>query len=840
VPSNALAQFPYQLSVSVVSQTDSKIRDKVTVTVNILPHSRLKIIGPPLGKKGNVGQSISYTFTVINMGNTKDKIRIFASSAHKEKVDLSKDEIDLDIGGQEEIVVTVHIPLDVSTGTSHVLTVRAMSILFKEGISDQTIVSTPIQEARGVKREGFYKTLPSQIGFYLSGFGTGNPIGSQVDFYTGGYLDDRHWMNFRYQGPYYKNKENYRGFSEEKNTFNAGGEVWDISLGDTTVSLSELTVSSLSEEGVKLGLRTDKVNAMYFNLEEKGRSFKEDLSGGKIAAKIGNNTQVGVNYFQSDEDQIDLSATRTAEEKEILSLSTQYKLNNFVLLGEYGGGHFNDGTGEKEDSAWWVNSRLAKEQLYINSDYIHAGSNYPGRRKDIDGYRSYLSYRFFKQLWLWIYKNVYGNNLNKDPGRSTEDTDRVAIGTSFSKKQLPYLSLSYAINKSKAEQQQALTSDSEEDVVLFRSSQTFGRLSVSFESQWSKTQDAVTYVDSKTSQYTTRIYRRWEKFSGWVDYSYNIEDNKTVIREGFGGVYQPMHEVYASLSFSQEGAKNEKDSEILSFDVNYNPIEDMYFSLEGEMRNNHEDVKDEWRLWFSFRKSFDLLIPFIKIRGSVDGVVFIDENNNGVFDKDEEGISAVSLLLEQNKAITDKKGKFRFASVIPGEYGLDIEISSVPVGLVSRIELPHKIDVPKGKLEEVNIPMVKVCKAKGIVFEDKNKDGKRDEGEKGIALVRILLITEGMIQRDTFSDAEGNYSFSGLLPGKYNISIDEDWLPARHKLTTHATHIVDLAPHEELTDLNFGSVEKEKKIIKTYSAPEVETIYPEEKKKAQERKWWQR
>jgi len=818
IPSDALARFPYQLGLSVSSSINREISDTVSVKVSILPRARVKLIGPSIGKEASQGHAASYTFTIMNLGNAKDIFEISALSAHREKLGLSKYDIELGPGAKEEIIVTTHVPLDVSPGTMHVITVRATSILLEKGVFDEAIVHTPIQKARSVKEAGLYKTLPSQLVFYLSGFGTGEKIGPQVEFDTGGYLDDTHWLNFKYEGPYFKDRQNYRGLSEEHVSFEAGGEAWDMRLGDITVGLSELTVSSLSRQGGAFGLETDKWSSVFFNLEEDGKSFKQDLSGARVTTKIGDNNEFGINFFHQDEEKVDSSATREREKKRILSLSTQHTLDNLVIQSEYGASRFDNRTDEKEDSAWWVESRLKEEQVHANAEYIHAGSNYPGSRKDIDGYKAYLSYRIFKPIWAWIYKNISSNNLDNDPAKSTDETDRLELGASFTKEKLPSLSLSYGINKGKSEQANLVTSDSKEDVILFRTSQTMGRLSISFDSQWSKTHNDITRVDSKSSQYTTRIYRRWEKFSTWLDYSYNVEDDTTVLREGIGMVYQPTHKLYCSFSFSQEGTKGKKDSEILSLDMSYDPEEDTSFSLEGEMRNNHEDVKDEWEFWLSFTKRFDLAIPFVKIRGSVDGRVFIDDNNNGELDNGEKGISGIRLLIDKNKAITNKKGRFRFASVIPGEYGLDIDVSSLSVGLAPRMTLPYEIDVPKGRLEAIDIPLVRVCRVNGVVFEDKNKDGSRDDGERGTPLVRVLLVKGDAIMRDTFSDGKGAYSFSGILPGRYEVSIDKDWLPSRHRLTTKAAYSIDLGPGEELKPLDFGSIEKERRIIKTYPA----------------------
>jgi len=834
VPITALADVPYEIGLSTASQLNPQISDSARVSVKILPHARIKLIGPAKDAKGRPGQGLSYSFSILNLGNGKDRFEITALSAHKEKVGLSMETVELGVGEQTEVIATIHIPLDVSTGTKHVLTLKVESLLLEQGVFDKNVVYTSILEKKGAKEQGVYKTLPSQLTVYYSGLGTEEPRGMNVDFTTGGQLDDKHWMDFRYRGPYHKDKKNYRGFSEEEIALEFGGENWDIGLGDIAASLSDLTISSLSEEGARVRFDKGPMNFTFFNMEKEDTSFREDFLGGRITGKIDRATEVGLNYFQSNEDKLDPSASRSAEQKEMASISAVRKLENFLIQGEYAGGSFNNGSGEKEDIAWWVNSILKRERIYLNAEYIYAGSDYPGRRKDTDGYRTYASYRFFKPLWVWIHKNQTTNNLEGDPARATDDTDRIELGASFSKENFPFFSLSYEINKSQSTQQ-VLLSDSKEEAIAFRANESFGTLSLSFDSKYSETKDDIKLVNTKVLEYTGRAYKRWQKISGWAAYSYNLEedivgDEEAVLRKELGLIYHPSHKLYSSVSFSQEGTKGEEASDILSFDVTYDPSTDFSLSVEGEMRNNRTDVTKEWEFWLSARKKFDMLLPFIKIRGSVDGDVFIDENNNGTADEGEKGIAGIMFILDENRAPTNKKGRFRLASIVPGEYELDIDISSIPVGLAPKISLPYALKVPRGKLSGITIPLVRVCKVRGRVFEDKNKNVTMDEEEKGLSLVRVLLIKDGEISRDTFSDIDGKYGFAGILPGKYHISIDEDWLPYRHRLTTVATYTVELKPNQEILEMDFGSIEKEKKIIKTYTAPKVETVYVEKKK----------
>ncbi|MBI1804428.1 MAG: T9SS type A sorting domain-containing protein [Ignavibacteriae bacterium] len=64
----------------------------------------------------------------------------------------------------------------------------------------------------------------------------------------------------------------------------------------------------------------------------------------------------------------------------------------------------------------------------------------------------------------------------------------------------------------------------------------------------------------------------------------------------------------------------------------------------------------------------------------------------------------------------------------------------------------------------------------GTVYEDLNGNGARDPGEPGVANWTVVILPGG---GTTLTDANGNYSFSGLTTGNYDISeqLQSGWYP---------------------------------------------------------------
>ena len=85
--------------------------------------------------------------------------------------------------------------------------------------------------------------------------------------------------------------------------------------------------------------------------------------------------------------------------------------------------------------------------------------------------------------------------------------------------------------------------------------------------------------------------------------------------------------------------------------------------------------------------------------GTIIGRVFIDSNENGVFDEDEKGVASATVIMENGVlAITDKEGMYHIPAVKPGTHYLKAGSypEDEPVGLT------HIIHIAEGSLSKVN------------------------------------------------------------------------------------------------------------------------------------------
>lgn len=76
----------------------------------------------------------------------------------------------------------------------------------------------------------------------------------------------------------------------------------------------------------------------------------------------------------------------------------------------------------------------------------------------------------------------------------------------------------------------------------------------------------------------------------------------------------------------------------------------------------------------------------------------------------------------------------------------------------------------------------------GKVFDDRNKNGVQDRGEKGIPDVR-LATEEGTL---VYTDSYGRYHVPGVKPGRHLIKIDRHSLPSHTELVTEEAYLVKM------------------------------------------------
>lgn len=190
------------------------------------------------------------------------------------------------------------------------------------------------------------------------------------------------------------------------------------------------------------------------------------------------------------------------------------------------------------------------------------------------------------------------------------------------------------------------------------------------------------------------------------------------------------------------------------------------------------------------------------VDANISGAVWIDTNNNGIWDDGEQpyaGLEVQIYLLKSAdgtvhenwiaNATTGPLGQYEILDVPAGEYKVrfvtpdgyvfsprtdtvvsnpgrsDVYPTGADAGYTDEFSLTANTDVPN-----VDAGIVPVTSLSGVVFTDSNRDGSL-VGEQPRGGVEVqLLDRDGNVVATTTTADDGTYAFNGLRPGDYTVA----------------------------------------------------------------------
>jgi protocatechuate 3,4-dioxygenase beta subunit len=178
---------------------------------------------------------------------------------------------------------------------------------------------------------------------------------------------------------------------------------------------------------------------------------------------------------------------------------------------------------------------------------------------------------------------------------------------------------------------------------------------------------------------------------------------------------------------------------------------------------------------------------------SLSGFVYVDQNDNGVKDPSEAGISGATVTLtgtnDQGTAInltrtSGADGSYSFANLRPGTYTLKEsnqgnyldgkDAIGSQGGTVSQDQLSNIVLQPGVTGVNNNFAELQSSSLSGFVYIDANNNGVKDPGEVGASSVVVTLTgTDDLghaVNQTQTTAADGSYSFGNLRPGAYALA----------------------------------------------------------------------
>jgi protocatechuate 3,4-dioxygenase beta subunit len=196
---------------------------------------------------------------------------------------------------------------------------------------------------------------------------------------------------------------------------------------------------------------------------------------------------------------------------------------------------------------------------------------------------------------------------------------------------------------------------------------------------------------------------------------------------------------------------------------------------------------------------------------TISGFKFHDRNADGTREPGEEGLKDWTIelwkLVNSNwvwvgNTTTHNEGDYIFTVTEPGLYKIcEIPqpgwINSTPTCHIIIINQDNYVNIDFGNFIPGNIS--------GYKFQDINGNGEKDSGQKGLQGWTITLYnaSSGQFIRNTTTDENGFYNFTGLRPGIYwvNETLKDGWVQ------TSGNYSITIVSNQTVTGLNFRNKE---------------------------------
>jgi hypothetical protein len=256
-----------------------------------------------------------------------------------------------------------------------------------------------------------------------------------------------------------------------------------------------------------------------------------------------------------------------------------------------------------------------------------------------------------------------------------------------------------------------------------------------------------------------------------------------------------------SVARMATGASQEGWTHFLGYSAVYqvNPRLQVRSSLTTQwLWSGNSNVQRTTLLSFGVVKSFNGLPRFlnpVRRNRTIEGRVFRDNQLDGTFGKDDQGLPGIQVQLDGGEtATTDAQGRYRFEEVPAGDHEVSLALAQFP-GPVRMTTLgAQSVDLAAARHAAADFGIVDFARVMGSVFNDLRLDGERVPDTGGLQHVRLVLANASW-SRTLVSDGAGAFEASNVPPGDYTLTVDRDTIPANYFVAapTMAVHVTPVS-----------------------------------------------
>jgi len=197
---------------------------------------------------------------------------------------------------------------------------------------------------------------------------------------------------------------------------------------------------------------------------------------------------------------------------------------------------------------------------------------------------------------------------------------------------------------------------------------------------------------------------------------------------------------------------------------------------------------------------------------NLTGEVYNDLNGNGNLDPGDPGLQGwtVNLLDSSGNLVatttSDANGNYEFDNLFPGTFTIEEILQNGWTQTQPVSPNDYTVTIQSGTNETgLNFGNFKSLSVSGNVYNDQNGDGLKNSGEQSLPGWTVnLLDSSGNVITAQTTDSSGNYTFTGVGPGSYQVAevVQANWVQTQPLFPT--VYTFSTKSGHNLIALNFG------------------------------------
>ncbi len=829
IPPQASADLPHEVVAFVASTLTDEILASSSREVRVAVSRGVTVEPVSPGGTGRPGARVPHVFRLTNVGNTTDTYRLGLSSIPEWRADLSPRRVTLLPGEARDVNVVVHIPRAATHGSRHLLTLAATPegrglAAGPQRAQAAARVSTLVRAP--ISKRSRYRSLPASATLSAEGTDDGR-VGYSVRLSSEGAVSEATTVRLDLEFMREEDADDEGEWRDRYLHLGVSGSQWEASLGDVRTNSPSVATRTLSGRGASLLYAADRWSARLF--AGKGTRGDHHTSWAVGAERrVGSSLWIGAHVIERE-----LGATSGLPDRnlDLTCLTARVATDaNFRVVLEGVRSHSESDSAIADGSAGQLLADYNADKLRIRTR-IYAGSEeYEGRTRDRDGGVAYARYCPRRALALWASGDVSRGRASDADDAPQLLTGWYRAGTQGSPAGWPRVELSIGGGFDQEGDHGSLRKTERRNVDLV-ASHAIGRFTLAASGRTGRAYNRIEESSGDILSYgmslggsvaTIRTALRFSRGEEWLPDSESI--TRTTAVEGNlswmsrGGKYSlgvsassRWHDAEAS------GQSKRRDLEVRPR-ASWQIFRGVSIRWDGNLRGIDSELElERWRAQLTWSGTDVVPIVWSPVQGGVSGTVFIDANRNGTIDRGERRIPEVIVLVDGEQQISARSGRFDFAALPPATYWLDLNLGSLPAGLVPSQNLPIFVQIEAGHETSVPIALVQSCRLSGRVFHDADHDGAAGPREAGARDIRIVLFRDGQRVAEGLTDQTGRYRFRGIPPGDYIVRPADRWLPPGWEPTGSREMSASVGPGDSLELPPYGIAAKEKPIVKTFS-----------------------